>query len=147
MQERERLARLKSAAGNESTNVNGKRPLKAIPADHTEPSAPGKRSTYGDAQGNATASGSGSNHFKRDDPSKPLKNMVGDYVDYDLSKLKNTKGGFLLENDEDDPRRLKERQMMEKNKAARLDELRKKGALHEPGSSSSKLLMDDRRCC
>jgi DNA-repair protein complementing XP-A cells len=121
-------------ANKATSNANGKRPLQAIPADSTSPTAPHKRSNYTKSD-NAEASGSGSNHFKRDDPTKPLKNLIGSYVDYDMALFKNSKGGFLIENDEDDPRKIKERQLMEKNKQARLDEMKKNGIMREPGSS------------
>ena len=80
---------------------------------------------------NAVASGSGTNHFKRDDPSVPLRNMIGTFVEYDLATLKNSKGGFLVESEEDDPRRLKEMRLVEENKRKRLESLKKQGLLHD----------------
>lgn len=59
--------------------------------------------------------------------------MIGSFVDYDLATLKNSRGGFLLESEEDDPRRIKEAKLMEENKRKRLETMRRQGLLHEPG--------------
>ena len=171
IQERERLARARQqqqareaahAASSSSTNSNGKRPLTAIPADSTSPTAPNKR-THPSARPpiippgsskalqDALASGSGDSHgvkhFQGPDDNAPLKNMIGTYVEsvswwlerrfiadsyvitlrYDLATLKNSKGGFLLESEEDDPRRKREREMQELLKQKRLENAAKQG--------------------
>ncbi|TFK41346.1 thioesterase-like superfamily-domain-containing protein [Crucibulum laeve] len=61
------------ASSSSHQNANNKRPLGATPAESTSPTAP------------AT--------------SKPLKrdSRLGKYFDYDLSKMVNSKGGFLVE--------------------------------------------------
>lgn len=61
----------------------------------------------------------------------PLRNMIGTFVEYDLATLKNSKGGFLVESEEDDPRRLKEMRLVEENKRKRLESLKKQGLLHD----------------
>lgn len=81
-------AQKQDSNSNNSAALNSKkRPLQLIPADSTSPTAPNTR-TYpsrpalrgqnsssgaGQALQNAIAGGSGSNHFKRDDPSQPLR--------------------------------------------------------------------------
>jgi len=80
-------------------NSNNKRPLSVIPATSNSPTAPGPSK------------------------SKPLNrdSRLGKYFDYDLSKMVNSKGGFLIEDgkevDEDMLRKEKERerQRMQKN--------------------------------
>lgn len=57
--------------------------------------------------------------------------MIGTFVEYDLATLKNSKGGFLVESEEDDPRRLKEMRLVEENKRKRLESLKKQGLLHD----------------
>lgn len=64
----------------------------------------------------------------------PLKPMIGQYVEYDLSTLKNSRGGFLLEGEEDDPKRLRERQLQEEMKIQRLENARKQGQLRGSGA-------------
>lgn len=66
--------------------------------------------------------------------------MIGQYVEYDLSTLKNSRGGFLLESEEDDPKRLRERQMQEELRLKRLENARLQGQLRgagEPKTSAS----------
>ncbi|KAJ6627250.1 XPA protein C-terminus-domain-containing protein [Mycena sp. CBHHK59/15] len=78
-------------------NLNNKRPIGVVPATSNSPTAPG--------------------------PSKPLQrdSRLGKYFDYDLSKMVNSKGGFLIEDgkeiDEDQLRKEKERerQRIQKN--------------------------------
>lgn len=55
---------------------------------------------------------------------------------YDLATLKNSKGGFLLENEEDDPKKRREREMQEALKQKRLENAAKRGRVQEPGESS-----------
>lgn len=73
----------------------------------------------------------------------PLKSMIGQYVEYDLSTLKNSRGGFLLESEEDDPKRLRERQMQEELRLKRLENARLQGQLRgagEPNTPASAIL-------
>ncbi|KAJ7293259.1 thioesterase-like superfamily-domain-containing protein [Mycena rebaudengoi] len=80
-------------------NTNNKRPLAVTPATSNSPTAPGPSK------------------------SKPLQrdSRLGKYFDYDLSKMVNSKGGFLIEDgkevDEDTLRKEKERerQRIQKN--------------------------------
>ena len=70
-----------------------------MPANSTSPTAPSTRTIpsrvvpgTSSALQNAVASGSGeggsgTGHFKRDDKSAPLKNMIGQYVEFDLATL------------------------------------------------------------
>ncbi|KAF8898391.1 thioesterase-like superfamily-domain-containing protein [Infundibulicybe gibba] len=77
------------ASASTSLNANGKRPLTSTAATSTSPTAPGKA------------------------PLKPSA-MIGKYYDYDLSKMVNSKGGFLVEDgkevDEEVIRKAKERE-------------------------------------
>ncbi|GAA5932852.1 hypothetical protein JCM10213_009226 [Rhodosporidiobolus nylandii] len=152
LQERERQAR----QGAQQPNAFGKRTLQVLPADSTSPTAPAGRHvplgasssalSAGAALQNAVAGPSGSRavggvtgrappvkHFGGADgqggTEAPLKNMIGDYVEYDLSTLRNSRGGFLLEGEEDDPKRLRERQLQEQMKIQRLENARKQGQL------------------
>ncbi|KAI5479010.1 DNA repair protein rad14 [Pseudohyphozyma bogoriensis] len=162
IQERDRLAREAAQRQPSSVlNANHKRPLQTIPFDSTSPTAPNTRTvptrpssstrSASSALQSAVASGSGPSgaststatqaksaaHFKRDDPNVPLKNMIGTYVEYDLATLKNSKGGFLVESEEDDPRRIKERQLIEENQRKRLENQRKQGLFNrQPGISA-----------
>ncbi|BGP37340.1 DNA repair protein rad14 [Rhodotorula kratochvilovae] len=152
LQERERLQRQHALSTAQQPNALGKRPLQVLPADSTSPTAPSSRHTASAAgagvrgassalQG-AVAGGSGAargfasarspvKHFQGADgaDAAPLKSMIGQYVEYDLSTLKNSRGGFLLEGEEDDPKRLRERQMQEELKLKRLENARKQGQL------------------
>ncbi|KNE89721.1 hypothetical protein PSTG_16814 [Puccinia striiformis f. sp. tritici PST-78] len=51
---------------------------------------------------------------------KPLPNRIRKFVDYDLSTMKNSKGGFLLDSKQDDHRKLKEKLQIEELKKQRL---------------------------
>ncbi|KAL8284177.1 hypothetical protein RQP46_004926 [Phenoliferia psychrophenolica] len=154
VQERDRQARENALRPSHATNANAKRPLQVVPADSTSPTAPASRTNSSrvapgragvessGALQNAVASGSGggtgTGHFKRDDGTAPLKNMIGQYVEFDLSTLKNSKGGFMLENEDDDPRRVKERQLIEENKLKRLEAARKAAKFEAPVSMDPK---------
>jgi DNA-repair protein complementing XP-A cells len=80
-------------------NSNNKRPISVIPATSNSPTAP------------------------KPSKSKPLNrdSHLGKYFDYDLSKMENSKGGYLIEDDkevdEDMLRKEKERerQRIQKN--------------------------------
>ncbi|BGO97169.1 Hydrophilic protein [Rhodotorula toruloides ATCC 204091] len=147
LQDRERQIRQHAAQiGSDRPNALGKRPLQVIPADSTSPTAPNTRhvpsrpSTSALSASNALQSavggpsrGSPVKHFAGADgggkDNSPLKPMIGQYVEYDLSTLKNSRGGFLLEGEEDDPKRLRERQLQEEMKIQRLENARKQGQL------------------
>ncbi|KZS93266.1 hydrophilic protein [Sistotremastrum niveocremeum HHB9708] len=80
-----------SSTSHEQPNANNKRPLQAIPATSTSPTVPVRKE-------------------------KPLKrdSRLGKYFEYDLSKMVNSKGGFLVEDDmeanDDERRKEKERE-------------------------------------
>jgi DNA-repair protein complementing XP-A cells len=84
--------REEEASASTVPNANNKRPIGVVPATSNSPTAPG--------------------------PSKdrPLNrdSRLGKYFDYDLSKMVNSKGGFLIEDgkeiDEDMLRKEKERE-------------------------------------
>ncbi|GAA5865872.1 hypothetical protein JCM3774_003123 [Rhodotorula dairenensis] len=147
LQERERLQRQHAATASSTQNALGKRPLSVVPADSTSPTAPGRRHEPSLARTAAVSSASNAlqgalaagltpqKHFAGADgkgggpDTAPLKSMIGQYVEYDLSTLKNSRGGFLLESEEDDPKRLRERQMQEELRLKRLENARVQGQL------------------
>ncbi|GAA5884962.1 hypothetical protein JCM6882_007172 [Rhodosporidiobolus microsporus] len=164
LQERERAARQQftggGAGGSGFLNAQGKRPLAVVPADSTSPTAPNARHTTTASrttssalaassalQGAVGSSASTSSSLSARSPVKhfagapaaaadaPLPSMIGQYVEYDLSTLKNSRGGFLLEGEEDDPARLRERRMQEELKLKRLENARKMGQLRGAGMS------------
>lgn len=65
------------ASSSSSVNIHNKRPLGVVPASSSSPTVPG--------------------------PAKKLTrdSRLGTYFEYDLSKMVNTKGGFLLEDDKE----------------------------------------------
>ena len=67
-------------------NPNNKRPLTVIPATSNSPTRPTNNNNN-----NANA-GSSEKQLRRDA-------RLGKYFDYDLSKMVNSKGGFLVEDD------------------------------------------------
>ena len=79
-----------SSTGSLSVNANNKRPLGVVSATSSSPTAPKTQSK-----------------LKRD-------SRLGTYFEYDLSKMVNTKGGFLVEDgkevDEEQRRKEKERE-------------------------------------
>lgn len=119
--------------GAQVPNAFNKRPLEVVPADSTSPTAPNVRTfpssstpsavqQAGSALQNAAAGPSNprlKGAYGVDDPTKPLPNMIGKFVDYDLSTLKNSKGGFLVDEELDDERALKERKQIEELKKQR----------------------------
>jgi DNA-repair protein complementing XP-A cells len=84
------------ASSSTLPNAHNKRPLQVTPAASTSPTAPA-----------------------------PLKrnSRLGNYFEYDLSKMVNSKGGFLIEdNDKSDERtRMLEKQRAEQRTAQKLD--------------------------
>ncbi|KAG8865841.1 hypothetical protein FRC20_009433 [Serendipita sp. 405] len=83
---RERLA----AESLSNPNSNNKRPLEVVPVSSASPTAPNKRAYERNRR-----------NGEEDDPSKPLKKdtRLSNYFEYDLSKMVNTKGGFLVDED------------------------------------------------
>ncbi|EIN13614.1 hypothetical protein PUNSTDRAFT_109805 [Punctularia strigosozonata HHB-11173 SS5] len=90
-----------SSSSSTRTNLNHKRPLDVVPANSTSPTAPGA---------------SKSRPLKRD-------SRLGKYFDYDLSKMANSKGGFLIEDDKevDEDMRAKEKQRERERAMQNLD--------------------------
>ncbi|KAA1108634.1 hypothetical protein PGT21_019761 [Puccinia graminis f. sp. tritici] len=94
-----------------------------------------KRTRDGSVRDSRNASqsvGTSSSSKKKETPTdptgaslKPLPKRVRNFVDYDLSTMKNSKGGFLLENEEDDPRAIKQRQQIELLKKQRLQQAKR----------------------
>ncbi|KAI0359134.1 hypothetical protein OH77DRAFT_1494048 [Trametes cingulata] len=82
--------REEQAFSSSSTNANGKRPLGVVPATSTSPTAP------------------------KAPPKLKRDSRLGKYFEYDLSKMVNSKGGFLVEDgkeiDEDVRAKEKERE-------------------------------------
>jgi DNA-repair protein complementing XP-A cells len=85
-------------------NANGKRPLSVLSASGGSPTGPSKRQQP--AQGK----------LQRD-------SRLGKYFDYDLSKMVNSKGGFLVEDDKevDDVLKAKERERERQRAVQNLD--------------------------
>jgi DNA-repair protein complementing XP-A cells len=111
---RQKEARARAEAQPSSTpNQNNKRPLEVTLATSTSPTAPSKRA-YDTKDG------------KKNEDMLPLKknSRLSNYFEYDLSKMVNTKGGFLVEEDgvgkevDEELRRrekLREKERIEKN--------------------------------
>lgn len=96
-----------SAEPSTSTNTNNKRPLEVTSALSKSPTGPHKRS-YENKEGEAEA---------------PLKrnSRLSNYYEYDLSKMVNSKGGFLVDEHggngreiDEDTRRLEQRREKER---------------------------------
>jgi len=68
-------------------NPNNKRPLTVIPATSNSPTRP-----INNNKNNNANAGSSEKQLRRDA-------RLGKYFDYDLSKMVNSKGGFLVEDD------------------------------------------------
>ena len=62
---------------------------------------------------------------------QPLPNRLGKYLDYDLSTLKNSKGGFLLDNEVEDPREKRQREQEAELKKKRIEAMQKQGLLDD----------------
>jgi hypothetical protein len=94
-----------SAVASSVRNANNKRPLSVVPASSGSPTAPSKKH----------AGGSG-DKLQRD-------SRLGKYFDYDLSKMVNSKGGFLVEDDKeaDDDSKTKERKRERQRAMQNLD--------------------------
>lgn len=119
-------ARLRAAAAgaddrpSEESNQNGKRPIHRTSKDGVTTSS----TTNGPPKPVAGPSSSTQNN-QETAALKPLPNLIGKFVDYDLTTLKNSKGGFLLETEEDDARALKQRKQVEELKRKRLEQVEK----------------------
>ena len=106
-------ARLNKDSPASLRNANNKRPLTVVPANDTSPTV------------NASvASGSSAGSKGKADANAPLKRderLMGRYLDYDLSKMVDSRGGFLIEDragvDESERKRLlaRERERMKQN--------------------------------
>ncbi|GAA6043065.1 hypothetical protein JCM8097_005146 [Rhodosporidiobolus ruineniae] len=168
LQDRERQIRQHAQQQSSAfLNPNGKRPLAVVPADSTSPTAPNSRHVpsrpsasvlgAGNALQSALSGPGPSSSLSAKSPTKhfggadghggteaPLPSRITPYVEYDLATLKNSRGGFLLEGEEDDPRRLKERQLQEELKLKRLENARKQGQLR--GSAMSLNMAENPKC-
>ncbi|KAG8930194.1 hypothetical protein FRC01_003163 [Tulasnella sp. 417] len=98
-------------------NANNKRPLTVIPANNTSPT------TISVASGSGSGPNKNGGSEQRDD-NAPLKRdakLMGRYLDYDLSKMVDSRGGFLVDDkagvDERERNRLlaRERERMKQN--------------------------------
>lgn len=77
LRERE-AAKAESSSSATTRNANNKRPLQVTPADSTSPTAPSKKAS-------------------KEAPLKRDSRFMGNYFEYDLSKMVNSKGGYLVE--------------------------------------------------
>lgn len=100
VRERE-AAHAESSSSAAARNANNKRPLQVVPAESKSPTAPNR---------------SEASPLKRD-------SRLGTYFEYDLSKMVNTNGGFLLEDLGASDERIKmlEKQRADQRAAQKLD--------------------------
>lgn len=95
--------RQKETASSSSSlpNLNNKRPLAVVPATSTSPTGPSRQQQQ---------------KLKRD-------TRLGKYFDYDLSKMVNSKGGFLVEDDKevDEVHKAKEKERERQRAVQNLD--------------------------
>jgi DNA-repair protein complementing XP-A cells len=103
LRERE-AARAESSSSAAHRNANNKRPLQVVPAQSKSPTAPPRPGTSQSAP------------LKRD-------SRLGTYFEYDLSKMVNSKGGFLVEDLGASDERIKmlEKQRADQRAAQKLD--------------------------
>ncbi|KAG0142522.1 hypothetical protein CROQUDRAFT_50165 [Cronartium quercuum f. sp. fusiforme G11] len=92
-----------SARPSEESNNNGKRPIR-----------------NSNSQSNTSQGIAGPSKTTNASALKPLPNLIGKFVDYDLTTMKNSKGGFLHDSEEDDARALKQRKQIEELKKQRM---------------------------
>lgn len=78
--------RASSSSSSSLRNPNNKRPLAVVPATSNSPTRPTNNNKDGN---NNNANGE----------KLPRDSRLGKYFDYDLSKMVNSKGGFLVEDD------------------------------------------------
>jgi DNA-repair protein complementing XP-A cells len=105
---------LNEASTSTALNPNKKRPLEAT-GDNS------KQGTTSTAEGSNKA---GDNTKKGPEPLKRDTKLMGRYLDYDLSKMVNSKGGFLVEDGADFDERAKQR--------TKERELQRKQQVHHP---------------
>ncbi|KAI0286755.1 hydrophilic protein [Russula aff. rugulosa BPL654] len=86
---REEEQQASSYSSSSLRNSNNKRPLAVVPATSNSPTRP----TNNNNNNNSANTGSGENEKLQRD------SRLGKYFDYDLSKMVNSKGGFLVEDD------------------------------------------------
>jgi DNA-repair protein complementing XP-A cells len=80
-----------SSSSSVLRNPNNKRPLTVIPATSNSPTRP-TTNNNNNANAGSSSGGGGEKQLRRDA-------RLGKYFDYDLSKMVNSKGGFLVEDD------------------------------------------------
>lgn len=108
-----------ASSSSEATNASGKRPLGVTPATSTSPTAPAPKE-------------------------RPLRRdaRLGKYFDYDLSKMVNLKGGFLVEDEkESNEERLAKERGRERERAKKNIE---PGACHRHFLTRSQLILKHR---
>jgi DNA-repair protein complementing XP-A cells len=143
--ERERAARQSTSNGS-ALNASNKRPLTLTSAESTSPTAPTTRSfpsagrVHHPPQSSSAlqaATSSGGKAPAAPTPLAPLPrdSRLGQYVEFDLSKLHNSKGGFLVEEEDDNERSLRQRRQVEQLRAQRIREGERIGLGQEPRSS------------
>lgn len=106
LRERE-AAKSESSASSSARNVNNKRPLQVTPAESTSPTAPSKKASSS----------------SKDAPLKRDSRFMGNYFEYDLSKMVNSKGGYLVEDVSASDERTKklEKERADQRKAQKFD--------------------------
>jgi len=94
---------LASTVASSARNANNKRPLSVVPAASGSPTGPSRNNASSDK-------------LQRD-------SRLGKYFDYDLSKMVNSKGGFLVEDDKEanDDAKTKERERERQRAMQNLD--------------------------
>jgi len=94
---------LASTVASSARNANNKRPLSVVPAASGSPTGPSRNNASSDK-------------LQRDA-------RLGKYFDYDLSKMVNSKGGFLVEDDKEanDDAKTKERERERQRAMQNLD--------------------------
>ncbi|KAI8458232.1 XPA protein C-terminus-domain-containing protein [Phakopsora pachyrhizi] len=97
------------------------------PDDSVEINQNGKRTQASSSSSSRATATTKHDGVPRKDSTRPLPNLIGKFVDYDLSTMKNTRGGFLLDNEEEDPKVLKQRQQILELKRQRLQQAQKYG--------------------
>lgn len=127
-----------------SLNANGKRPAGPVPLE--QPSMGPNASLRGipsttrnanldPATTRFSPSKPGASSFAADDPNAPLPRAkgLGNYIEFDLSKLQNSKGGFLVDEDEAGPAKKKTIEEVRKERERERQRLK---AEMEPGEYS-----------
>ncbi|CAO1634556.1 unnamed protein product [Sympodiomycopsis kandeliae] len=83
------------ALEKEEPSIGAQGSLRSLPSTSRDASKDTSTTSINPATGRPRAA------VKKDDPNAPLERdkSLGDYIEFDLSKLHNSKGGFLLEDD------------------------------------------------